>query len=172
MIFWGKKGPYRSPLYYFLCCFLFAPLLPQDLFSTVWSDGISAIACLTSFPSPWKNRFFLRGGGVCTQTKCAKHSHYIDYHNRYHIHSPRIQTESLSKRFFKGSPLKFCKFGGDTKVILPTSVCLFVLCAAMAGTKQICARIICDLLILLTPYWKPRGLGVQGIKPDEMFKVK
>ena len=137
----------------------------------IWRDICNSL--FNVLPLPLKKiDFFLRGGGVCTQTKCAKHSHYIDYHNRYHIHSPRIQTESLSKRFFKGFSLKFCKFGGDTKAILPTSVCLFILCAAMAGTKQIYATIICDLLLLLTPYWKPRGLGVQGIKPDEMFKVK
>ena len=129
-------------------------------FSTVWSDGIFIARHLQepvckSLPLPSeKNRFFFRGGGVCTQTKCAKHSHYIDYHNRYHIHSPRIQTESLSKRFFKGFSLKFCKFGGDTKVILLTSACLFILCAAMAGTKQIYATIICDLLVLLRP-WCP-----------------
>ena len=83
-----------------------------------------------------------------------KHSHYID-HNQYHIHSPRIQTESLSKRFFKGFSLQLCKFGADTKVILLTSVCLFILCAAMAGTNQIYATIICDLLVPILKTERP-----------------
>ena len=128
-----------------------------DLTGYLSHDTCSSLCKDLPLPSK-KIDFFLRGGGVCTQTKCAKHS--------------RIQTESLSRRFFKGFPLKFCKFGGDTKVILPTSVCLFIVCATMAGTKQIYATIICDLLVLLTQYWKPRGLGVQGIKLDETFKVK
>ena len=44
-----------------------------------------------------KNRFFLRGGGVCTQTKCAKHSHYIDYHNRY---SDGVIIKEILQGFF------------------------------------------------------------------------
>ena len=132
-------------------------------FSTVWSDGIFIARHLQepvyrpSSPLRKKSIFF-RGGGVCTQTKCAKHSHYIDYHNRYHIHSPRIQTESLSKRFFKGFSLKFCKFGGDTKVILLTSVCLFILCAAMAGKEP--SRYMQQSYATFSFSW---GLGVQVI---------
>ena len=142
-ILWTFRLPFTARFFFQL--FDLTGYLSHDICKSLCTD--------LPLPSE-KNRFFLRGGGVCTQTKCAKHSHYIDYHNRYHIHSPRIQTESSSKRFFKGFSLKFCKFGGDTKVILLTSACLFILCAAMAGTKQIYATIICDLLVLLRP-WCP-----------------
>ena len=47
-----------------------------------------------------------------------------------------------------------CLILATALVILLTSACLFILCAAMAGTKQIYATIICDLLVLLRP-WCP-----------------
>ena len=56
-----------------------------------------------------------------------------------------IVKEVLSQGFFS------LKFGRDTKVILPTPVCLFILYAAMAGTNEIYVTIIGDLLVLLTP---------------------
>ena len=43
------------------------------------------------------------------------------------------------------------QFGRDTKVILPTPVCLFILYAAMAETNEIYVTIIGDLPVLLTP---------------------
>ena len=56
-----------------------------------------------------------------------------------------IVKEVLSQGFFS------LKFGRDTKVILPTPVCLFILYAAMAGTNEIYVTIIGDLPVLLTP---------------------
>ena len=56
-----------------------------------------------------------------------------------------IVKEVLSQGFFS------LKFGRDTKVILPTPVCLFILYAAMSGTNEIYVTIIGDLLVLLTP---------------------
>ena len=56
-----------------------------------------------------------------------------------------IVKEVLSQGFF------FLKFGRDTKVILPTPVCLFILYAAMSGTNEIYVTIIGDLPVLLTP---------------------
>ena len=56
-----------------------------------------------------------------------------------------IVKEVLSQGFFS------LKFGRDTKVILPTPVCLFILYAAMSGTNEIYVTIIGDLPVLLTP---------------------
>ena len=56
-----------------------------------------------------------------------------------------IVKEVLSQGFFS------LKFGRDTKVILPTPVCLFILYAAMAGTNEIYVTILGDLPVLLTP---------------------
>ena len=56
-----------------------------------------------------------------------------------------IVKEVLSQGFFS------LKFGRDTKVILPTPVCLFILNAAIAGTNEIYVNIIGNLLVLLTP---------------------
>ena len=55
-----------------------------------------------------------------------------------------IVKEVLSQGFFS------LKFGRDTKVILPTPVCLFILYAAMTGTNEIYVKIIGDLPVLLT----------------------
>ena len=57
----------------------------------------------------------------------------------------RVIVKELLQGFF------FLKFGRDTKVILPTPVCLFILYAAMSGTNEIYVTIIGDLPVLLTP---------------------
>ena len=62
------------------------------------------------------------------------------------LSNPRvIVKEVLTQGFFS------LKFGRDTKVILPTPVCLFILYAAMAETNEIYVTIIGDLPVLLTP---------------------
>ena len=57
----------------------------------------------------------------------------------------RVIVKDVLQGFFS------LKFGRDTKVILPTPLCLFILYAAMAGTNEIYVTIIGDLLVLLTP---------------------
>ena len=87
-----------------------------------------------------------------TSTKTLSLLFCGDYYNRYHIHSPRIQShcQRCPSRVYS------LKFGRYTKVILPTPVCLFILYAAMAGTNEIYVTIICDLLVLLTPVYTER----------------
>ena len=50
-----------------------------------------------------KNRFFLRGGGVCTQTKCAKHSlHWLSQSLSYSqsSHSDGVIIKEVLQGFF------------------------------------------------------------------------
>ena len=69
IIFRGKKGPYRTLLYYFLFCELSAFLLPQDFFFNclIWRDiyrTTSARACVQTFLSPQKKIDFFLGEGT------------------------------------------------------------------------------------------------------------
>ena len=57
----------------------------------------------------------------------------------------RVIVKEVLQGFFPSN------FGRDTKVLLPTPVCLFILYAVMSGTNEIYVTIIGDLLALLTP---------------------
>ena len=83
-----------------------------------------------------------------TSAKTLSLLYYNDYYIRYHIQDPRGIQSHCQRGSSRVSSLKF---GIDTKVILPTPVCLLILYTVIAGTNEIYVTIIGDLPVLLTP---------------------